>query len=141
MKNTINVLLVCLLGLCGTAMAKNGDPVPGTYLMARSGAANTDKNYEGEDQDINGKLEQVSALCKDIKPKDVTADSVKKFVQSDKTRKWGDGPTWWIARVSTATGLGAKVVEDAQPGNPNHCLISGLKVSQIKGIWTESPEP
>jgi len=141
MKSTINVVLVCLLGITGAAMAKNGDPVPGTYLMARSGAANTDKNYEGEDQDINGKLEQVSALCKDIKPKDLTADSVKKFVQSDKTRKWGDGPTWWIARVSTATGLGAKVVEDAQPGNPNHCLISGLKVSQIKGIWTESPAP
>ncbi|WP_448099913.1 hypothetical protein [Luteibacter jiangsuensis] len=141
MKSTINVLLVCLLGLSGTALAKNGDPVPGTYLMARSGAANTDKNYEGEDRDINNKLEQVSALCKELKPADVDAESVKKFMKSDKTRNWGDGPTWWISRVSTATGLGAKVVEDAQPGNPNHCLISGLKVSQIKGIWTESPEP
>jgi hypothetical protein len=141
MKSTINVLLACLLALSGTAFAKNGDPVPGTYLMARSGEANTDKNYKNEDQDINGKLENVSALCKELKAKDLDAESVKKFVKSDKTRDWGDGPTWWIARVSTATSLGGKVIEDAQPRNPNHCLISGLTVSQLKGLWYESPEP
>lgn len=136
----ITVLVSCLLGLTGSTFAKNGDAVPGTWLMARSGAANEADNYKNEEKDINDRLQDVSALCKEIKNKDIDNESVKKFVKSDKTRKWGDGP-WWIARTSTATGLGAKVVVDAQEGNPTHCLISGLKVSQIKGIWYQSPDP
>lgn len=138
MKNTVvtTTLITCLLGLSCSAFAKNGDPVPGTWLMVRSGAANTDGNYDGEDKDINGKLEQVSALCKDVEE---TSVEVAKLVKSDKTRNWGVGPTWWVSKASTATGQGGKVVIDAQTNNPNHCLISGLKIGNMKGIWHQSP--
>lgn len=141
MKNTIiaPLLLACLAALSLSALAKDGDPVNGGWLMARSGAANTAANYSGEDEDINGKLERVSALCMKVDP--VNAATVKAFVETDKTRNWGQGPNWWIATVSTATGQGAKVIENPQPRNPNHCLISGLTVSRIKGIWHESPDP
>ena len=132
-------LIACLVGLSCTAVAKDGDPVPGGWLMARSGAANTNANYDDEDADINGKLERVSALCMKVDP--VTAASVQAFVQTDTTRNWGQGPNWWISSASTATGQGAKVVQNPLKGNPNHCLISGLTVAKIKGIWRKSPDP
>lgn len=137
MKKTMitAALVTCVLGFVCSAYAKNGDPVPGAWLMARSGVANDDDNYKGEEKDINGNLERVSALCKNIKE---TSVEVEKLVKSDKTRNWGVAP-WWVSKVSIATKQDAKVVIDAQEGNPNHCLISGLSLGQIKGIWHESP--
>src|ERR1700750_2448166 len=129
-KTIISAALVtCLLGLSCPAFAKNGDDAPGTWLLVRSGAANTSANYANEDEDINGKLEGVSVLCKEI---DETAAEVAKLVKTDKTRNWGGGPTWWVSTVSTATGQGGKVVIDALDRNPNHCLINGLKLGKIK---------
>lgn len=138
MNKTIitTALVTCLLGLSCSAFAKNGDPAPRTWLLARSGAANTNPNYANEEEDINGNLERVSVLCKDIEE---TRVEVAKLVKTDKTRDWGAGPTWWVSTVSTAMGQGGSVVIDVQDNNPNHCLINGLTRGKIKGIWHESP--
>jgi len=109
------------------------DNVPGGSLIVRDGAANTDANYNGEDKDINNRLERVSALCS-AKNQDRTRTNAQTLIGTDKTRTWA--ANYGTAKVSTVTGQGAKVVTDSQPKNPNHCLISGLTVSQIKGVWT-----
>lgn len=138
MKTTIITLSLatCLLGLPCLGLAKNGDPVPGDWLLMRNGAANTSDNYGKEDSDIKDRLDGVSVLCKKI---DKTTEEIQKLVDSDKTRKWNGSP-WWVAKASTATGLGAKVVIDELPGNKNHCLINGLTLGQIKGIWRQFPD-
>jgi hypothetical protein len=132
MKNTIitAALVGLLLGAPLAATARNGDPAPKGALLVRSGVANADANYAKEDEDSNGKLRGVSVLCKEITE---TAGNVTQLIGTDTTRAWG--PNHGVARASTAINLGGNVVIDALPGNPNHCLINGLTLSQIKGIW------
>ncbi|HVI56641.1 MAG TPA: hypothetical protein VM621_16490 [Luteibacter sp.] len=132
MKNTIitAALVACLLGLSCPALARNGDPAPKGWLLVRSGAANTDANYDKEDSDSNGKLHGVSVLCAGISD---TPAKVQQLIATDGTRVWG--PNRGVAQASTAINLGGNVVLDALPNNPNHCLINGLTVSKIKGIW------
>jgi hypothetical protein len=138
MKTIATTLLAaCLLGLTVTAFAGDGDEAPRTWLLVRSGAATTDANYTNEDRDINDKLQEVSVLCKDIEE---TRAEVTKLVNSDKSRNWGQGPTWSVSRVSTVIGQGGKVIfKPLKPKNPNHCVINDLTLGKIKGIWHDSP--
>ena len=132
MKNTIITvtLITCLLGLSCPALARNGDPAPKGWLVVRSGVANDKANYDKEDSDINGKLEGVSVLCANIQDNPA---AVVGLINTDTTRVWG--PNHGVASTTTIIKLDGKVVIDALTGNPNHCLINGLTLSQIKGIW------
>jgi len=132
MKNMIITvaLITCLLGLACPVSAKNGDPAPKGWLLVRSGVANATANYDKEDSDSNDKLQGVSVLCADITE---TAANVQNLINTDGTRVWGVNRG--LARASTVINLKGNVVIDAMPNNPNHCLINGLTVSQIKGIW------
>jgi hypothetical protein len=123
-------LITCLLGFSCAAFARNGDDAPKGWLLVRSGVANTDANYDKEDRDINDKLQGVSVLCADSSD---TATNVQNLINTDTTRVWGANRG--VARASTVINLGGNVVIDALKGNPNHCLINGLTLSQIKGIW------
>jgi hypothetical protein len=130
MKNTTMTiaLITCLLGLSLPAMARNGDSAPKGWLLVRSGVANDKLNYDKEDSDSNGKLERVSALCAKWDTNDVQG-----LINTDTTRVWGVNRG--VSNTTTAINLGGNVVIDALPGNPNHCLINGLTLPQIKGIW------
>ncbi|WP_242113251.1 hypothetical protein [Luteimonas aquatica] len=111
------------------AMAKkisNGDPIPKGWIVVRDGNVKDKQNYAKEDLDQNKKLRGVSALCAEN-----NAD-VAKLVKSDKTRKWGNPNQ---ASVTTIVNLGGGVRKDEQPKNPSHCLISGLTVGQMIGVW------
>lgn len=103
------------------------DNVPKGWRMVRAGMPNADANYAKEDRDPNGKLQHVSALCG---PDTMTAAAL---VATDNTRQWGD--SYMQGNATTVVNLKGSVVKDPQPGNPNHCLIDGLSLSQIKGIW------
>jgi hypothetical protein len=132
-KNMIFTAAVfaCLLGLSIPAFADNGDAAPKGWLLVRSGAANTDANYDKEDSDSNGKLENVSVLCQGVTE---NAGNIAALINTDKTRTWG--ATWGVSAVSTVLGQGGSVTIDSMgKKNPNHCLINGLTLGKIKGIW------
>jgi hypothetical protein len=122
------VAIACLL--CTSFAAFAGGPAPKGWLMVRDGVANRDANYANEDSDSNGALHGVSVLCaaSSDTPANITA-----LIATDGTRNWG--ANHGVATTTTAINLGGNVVKDPQPNNPNHCLINGLKTSQIKGIW------
>ena len=120
--------IACLLAVSFSAYA--GDPAPKGWLMIRGGAATTDANYGNEDSDDNGKLQSVSVLCAQLSE---SPANIQQLIATDSTRNWG--ATRGIASTTTAINLGGNVVKDPLKGNPNHCLINGLKASQIKGIW------
>jgi len=127
MKKTILTTTLAAFLLCGAtlAVAKNGDPAPKGWLLVRGGAANTDANYAKEYEASDSTLQQVSVLCG-------ATNNAPGLVATDTTRTWG---AYMQSNVTTVVNLKGNVVIDAQPGNPNHCLISGLTLSQIKGIW------
>jgi hypothetical protein len=110
-----------------SGVVQAADNLPKGWRMVRAGAANTDANYGKEGRDPNGKLQHVSALCG---PDQMTAAAL---VATDHTRQW-DG-NYMQGNATTAVNLKGNVVRDPLPNNPNHCLIEGLTVSQIKGIW------
>ncbi|NII55430.1 hypothetical protein [Luteibacter sp. SG786] len=126
MKKTIFTTALAAVLLCSAslAVAKNGDPAPKGWVLVRGGAANTKANYDKEDQASDGTLQQVSVLCGN--------DTAAGLVATDTTRTWG---AYMESNVTTAVNLGGKVIIDAQKGNPNHCVINNLTLSQIKGIW------
>jgi len=132
MKNTIitAALLTCVLAFSGPALAGNGDPAPKGWLVVRSGVANDKANYDKEDSDINGKLEGVSVLCAKVNDEAV---AIQGLINTDTTRVWG--PNRGVSSTTTVINQGGAVIIDALRGNPNHCLINGLTLSQIKGIW------
>jgi hypothetical protein len=127
MKKTIitAALVTCLLGAASLAIAKNGDPAPKGWLLVRGGAANTDANYNKEYTASNDTLQQVSVLCG-------ATNNAPGLIATDGTRVWG---AYMESNVTTVINKGGKVVLDAQENNPNHCLISGLILKDIKGIW------
>jgi hypothetical protein len=129
-KILIAAFIACTLSLSSAAFAANGDAAPKGWLLIRSGVANSTGNYDKEDADINGKLEGVSVLCQGVSE---TPTNIANLIASDTTRVWG--PNRGIGTVSTVVNLKGNVVIDALKGNPNHCLINGLTLSQIKGIW------
>src|SRR5690606_26886427 len=96
-------------------------------MLVRGGAANTDANYAKEDQDINGRLQGVSVLCASAGNQTAAA-----LVATDTTRVWGP---YMTGNSTTVINYGGHVVKDPLPGNPNHCLINGLSLGQIKGMW------
>ena len=69
MQNFLNShknLAACILltALCaGSVSPAQAEDVAKGVLIVRGGAANTNANYDKEDQDSNGRLRQVSALC------------------------------------------------------------------------------
>ena len=107
-------------------------------LLVRYGAANKDLNYE-KDDGYPGELSGISVLCK-VGINANTKANFDQLVKSDKTRptsiKQGGG-----ALSTVVINSGAKVVTDPLPNNPNHCLINGIKLSQIKGVWTNPLYP
>lgn len=110
--------------------AEKGQPArqqaPKGWIMVRAGAANTDANYAKEERNINGKLEQVSVLCAppETSPQDLVA--------TDHTRGWG---AYMQGRVTSVVNYGGVVLKDPLKNNPRHCLVNGLTLGQIKGIW------
>ncbi len=103
-----------------------GQQAPKGWIMVRAGAANTDANYAKEERNINGKLEQVSVLCAP------PGTRPQNLVATDHTRKWG---TYMQGRVASVVNYGGVVLKDPLKNNPRHCLINGLTLGQIKGIW------
>lgn len=127
MKKTMFTAALATFLLCGAslAVAKNGDPAPKGWLLVRGGAANTDANYAKEYEASDGTLQQVSVLCG-------ATNNAAGLVATDTTRTWG---AYMQSNVTTVVNMKGNVVIDAQDGNPNHCLINGLTLPQIKGIW------
>jgi len=54
------------------------------------------------------------------------------LIATDTTRVWGP---FMSGNTTTVINYGGHVLKDPLPGNPNHCLINGLKLGQIKGMW------
>ncbi len=120
-------------GVPGHAVEKGqpaGKQAPKGWIMVRAGAANTSANYAKEERDINGKLQQVSVLCAPAgtRPEDLVA--------TDRTRTWNK---YMQGRVTSVVNYGGVVLKDPLRNNPRHCLINGLALRQIKGIWHEAP--
>jgi hypothetical protein len=132
MKNTIitAALVTCLLSLSCPVLARNGDAAPKGWLVVRSGVANDKANYDKEDSDINGKLEGVSVLCANVHDEAV---AIQDLINTDTTRVWG--PNRGVSSTTTIINQGGSVIIDALKGNPNHCLVNGLTLPQIKGVW------
>jgi hypothetical protein len=109
-------------------------------LVLRSGAANTEISYQNEATDENGKLQNVSALCS---PKASSKSKSEQLVKSDMTRKKTNlfQGIFGATQASTIIGSGGTVVSVPLSRNPNHCEISGLKIGQIKGIWSMCTGP
>ncbi|MFP6800893.1 MAG: hypothetical protein VCA39_17495 [Pseudomonas sp.] len=133
MQNFLNShknIAACILlaALCaGSVSPAQAEDVAKGVLIVRGGAANTNANYDKEDQDSNGRLRQVSALCASSGSQTAAA-----LVATDTTRVWG---AYMSGNTTTVINLGGHVVKDPLRGNPNHCLINGLTLSQIKGMW------
>lgn len=123
---SVGILFVVLCA-GGISSAQAGGAVGKGVLIVRGGAANTDANYDKEDRDANSRLEGVSILCASK-----NSQTAAELVQTDKSRNWGS----YMSGSSTAViNQGGQVVMDPQPKNPNHCLLNGLKLGQIKGLW------
>jgi hypothetical protein len=120
-------LLACLLGASFIATAQDA---PKGWLVVRGGVPNADANYTNEERDINDNLERVSVLCGKFED---SPAGIQAITATDRTRNWA-GPR---AASSTTTVINqkGKVVKDPLDNNPNHCLINGLPLSKIKGIW------
>ena len=122
------LIVTCAL-LGGPVFAKGSgslQPAPKGWMVVRSGAANTNANYDKEDRDINGKLMNVSVLCKGTK-------NAPALIATDGTRTWG--ATYGVSSTTTIWNKGGKVYKDPLDDNPNHCLIDGLGLGDLKGIW------
>jgi hypothetical protein len=133
MQNFLNShknIAACILlaALCaGSVSPAQAEEVGKGVLIVRGGAANTSVNYDKEDQDSNGRLQGVSVLCASNGSQTAAA-----LVATDTTRVWGA----YMSSITTSViKFGGHVVKDRQPGNPNHCLINGLTLGQIKGLW------
>ena len=112
---------------CGGVSSAQAEDVAKGVLIVRGGSPNT-SDYANQETDINGKLERVSALCA---PRgNMTA---AQLVATD--TGWAFGANYMSGSTTDVIKQGGKVVKDPLPGNPNHCLINGLKLGQIKGIW------
>lgn len=129
MKKHIFYFAVILQSL--SALAYAGEVGKGV-LLVRYGAANINANYDKEDG-YPDTLTGISVLCR----AGITANTKANFdllVRSDTNRP--ATLTQGGAALSTAViNFGAHVVTDPLPGSPNHCLINGIKLSQIKGAW------
>ena len=118
---------ILFAALCaGSVSSAHAEDVAKGVLIVRGGHPNT-SDYANQEQDINGKLERVSALCaprSNMTPAQLVAtDTGFAF------------PTYMSGNTTSVINQGGKVVKDPLPGNPNHCLINGLTLGQIKGIW------
>lgn len=126
-----NRLIALTLAACVSALSLSSfaEDAPKGWLVIRGGAANTSPNYAKEDTDINDNLERVSVLCADLSE---SAGNIANLIASDQTRTY---PTYMVSTTTTAMKQGGTVVKDPLDRNPNHCLINGLPLSKIKGIW------
>ncbi|OIR10009.1 hypothetical protein GALL_79360 [mine drainage metagenome] len=140
------VLLVLSLG-AGTVLAKGATPEPDVArntIVLRQDEANQKANYAKELADMNGTLSEVSALCS-AGPIARTRAATALLAATDTTRNWYIGPPppparpWGVTEARTILDLGGHVQMDPRPGNPRHCLISGLKVKEITGVWRMCP--
>jgi hypothetical protein len=123
-------LSACILfaALClGSVSPAQAEEIGKGVLIVRGGAANTDANYDKEDRDVNERLQGVSALCASSGSQTAAA-----LVATDTTRAWG---AYMSGNTTTVINYGGHVVKNALKGNPNHCLINGLSLGQIKGMW------
>lgn len=124
------VLLVAISCVSGISSAYAEDVGKGVLIVrgdAYGASANDANNYQAEDTDINGRLEQVSVLC--ARAANQTAAAL---VATDHTRVWGG---YMSGKTTQVIQAGGHVVKDPQVGNPNHCLINGVKLSEITGMW------
>ena len=122
---------ILFAALCaGSVSSAHAEDVAKGVLIVRGDAygvsANDKNNYQNDDVN-DGLLEGVSVLCASKGNQTAAA-----LVLTDTTRTWGG---YMSSSTTTVINLGGKVVKNAQPGNPNHCLINGLTLGQIKGIW------
>lgn len=122
-------ILFAALAAGGVSQAQAKDIAKGVLIVrgdAHGASANEKDNYKNETVS-DDRLEDVSVLCAS-KHNHTAAD----VVATDTTRTWGG---YMSGNTTTVINLGGRVVKDEQPGNPNHCVINGLTLGQIKGIW------
>ncbi len=127
-----NIFCIAIVLHSFSAIAYAGDVAKGV-LLVRYGAANTNPNYE-KDDGYPDTLSGVSVLCR----AGITANTKANFdllVKSDKNRP-ATINQGGAALSTVVINFGAKVVTDPLPGSPNHCLINGIKLSQVKGAWS-----
>lgn len=128
--NTHKTLATAILftALCAGSIAPaHAEPVPKGVLIVRGGTPST-SDYANQERDINGKLERVSALCAprgNMTPAQLVATDTG----------WAFGAAYQSSNTTTVVKLDGNVVKDPLEGNPNHCLINGLKPGQMRGIW------
>ncbi len=119
---------ILLAALCaGSVSSAYAEDVAKGVLIVRGGNPNT-SDYSNQEQDINGKLERVSALCA---PR--SSMNAAQLVATD--NGWAFGAAYMSGNTTDVIKGGGKVVKDPLPGNPNHCLINGLKLGTMRGLW------
>ena len=129
-KNIAACILLAALCAGSVSPAQAEDVAKGMLIVrgdAHAFGPNKDGNYKNEERDINDRLVQVSALCANSGSQNATA-----LIATDTTRVWGG---YMSGNTTTVIKFGGHVVKDWQEGNPNHCLINGLTLSHIKGMW------
>lgn len=122
-------ILFAALGAGSISPAQAEDIAKGVLIVrgdAHGASANEKDNYKNETVN-DGRLEDVSVLCASKGNQTAAA-----LVATDTTRTWGG---YMSGNTTTVINSGGRVVKDAQPGNPNHCVINGLTLGQIRGIW------
>ncbi len=139
-------LLVLSLG-ASAVLAKGMKPEPdvarNTIVLRQGPDANQKAGYANEESDMNGTLSEVSALCS-AGPIARNRASTAVLAATDTTRNWFIAPppparAWGVTEARTILDLGGHVQMDPRPGNPRHCLISGLKAKDITGVWRMCP--
>lgn len=127
LKTTKNLTFGLLLAALLVGQAQAAEVGKGVMIV-RGGPANADSNYKKEERDSNDRLHRVSILCASSGNQTPAA-----LVATD--TGWAFGTTYMSGSTTAVINYGGHVVKDPLPGNPNHCLINGLKLSQIKGLW------
>ena len=137
MRNSVHLSLLAMMLACICGATSAAD-VPKGALVVRYGAANADDSYENQLGNPDN-LQAVSAVCSPDN-KGVTQENIKALILTDNTRPSSIKQAG-ATNASTLINQGARVVQDRLSGNPNHCLISNISRSKIKGAWTQYSSP
>lgn len=130
--------IICVSALTTVVL---GDPAKkGVLLIRRGGEDQKNRghlakaSFDKDDRDPNGKLMGVSVQCNG----EVTYSGSPK--DRDMNRLIGnqrgfEPDTRWIANSTCIWNKHGNVQTDPQPGNPNHCVINSVKLSDLLECW------